>query len=505
MSTANLVPLGLGELLDRTFSYFRKHFWLFAGIMVLPQGILVGMQILVQVFLSTIPLPHNPQTPQAAMQTMRFGLSAALASLGILIPYYIAYAMALGATTHALSEVYLGRMATIRDSFRVIRRRVGRILHVILSILLRAAGFMMLAGIIFFLIVGAMAVIPKSMILLLVLMGLVAIIGLIAAFVLMIIFLVRYSVAVPALVLEKISARQAIKRSIALTRGYLWRLLLVAFLMVMIQMVLVSLCQAPFSVASMLIMAKGGRPGLWLTIPSVLVGGVGASATAPLLMISFVIAYYDLRVRKEGFDLQLMMAHLDEAVQPRTPIQVDDEARERLEDSTVFGTLILAFITGGIYVPIWFMLRRKALNDLNSSEKIGIVGPAIALAGYISLFLLSVIDAFMKINMTQPDSPLFAVQPAILLVSSIIVVLHCFKARRILLDHLAPRETGMFTAGIRLQHDNEISPLGTFFLGIFYLQYKINRLIDRLYVSEGGQMEASSPESPAMPPSPINP
>lgn len=505
MSTANLVPLGLGESLDRTFSYFRKQFWLFSGIMVLPQGILVGMQILVQVFLSTIPLPQNPHTPQAAMQTMRFGVSAALASLGILIPYYVAYATALGATTHALSEVYLGRTATIRESFRVIRRRVGRILHVIISIFLRGAGFMILAGIIFFLVIGAMAVIPKSMVLLIVLMGLVAILGLVAAFILMIIFMVRYSVAIPALVLEKISARQAIKRSVALTKGYLWRLLLVGFLMVMIQMVLVSLCQAPFSVASMLIMAKGGRPGLWLTIPSVLVGGVGAAATAPLLMISFVIAYYDLRVRKEGFDLQLMMAQLDEAAPQGTRTQAVDEARERLEDSTVFGTIILAFITGGIYVPIWFMLRRNALNNLNSSEKIGLIGPAVALAGYISLFMLSIIDAFMNLNMAQPDNPLVAIPPAILLVSAIIVVIHYFKVRRILLDHLAPQHTGMFSAGIRLQQDDEISPLGTFFLGIFYLQYKINRLIDRIYASEGGQLEAIAPDSPAMPPSPINP
>ncbi len=505
MSTANLVPLGLGELLDRTFSYFRKHFWLFAGIMVLPQGILVGMQIIVQVFLSTVALPQNPQTPQAAMQAMHFALSAGLASMGILIPYYIAYAMALGATTHALSEVYLGRTATIRDSFRVIRRRVGRILHVIISILLRAIGFVALGFILLGMVVGAITVIPKSMILLVALMGLAAVLGFMALMVLMVIFLFRYSVAIPALVLEKISARQALKRSVALSKGYLWRLLLVGFLMVMIQMVLVSLCQAPFSVASFVIMARGGRPGLWLTIPSVLLGGVGAAATAPLLMISFVIAYYDLRVRKEGFDLQLMMAHLDEAAPLGATVRGGNEDIERLEDSSLLTTVLLTLITAGIYLPVWFIMRRKSLNSLNSSDKLGSTGLGVAVAGYIATLGLTLVLTFIWGFWTRVGKTLILIQPVILLTSAIIVIVNCFKVRRILLDHLAPPQEGIFSARIRLQHDEEISVLGTFFLGIFFLQYKINGLIDRIYEVEGGHAVVTSPPSPVLPPSPITP
>ncbi len=504
MPTVNLVPLGLGELLDRTFSIFRKHFWLFAGIMVLPQGLLVGLQILVQILLGFVTFQPHPQTPQAAAQSLRFALSAGVASLGILIPYYIVYATALGATTHALSEVYLGRMATIRDSYRVILRSVWKILHVIFSILIRVFGFFFLVGVLFVVVMGGMTAVPKSMIWMTVIMGLVVFLGFLASIVLAIIFLVRYSVAVPAVVLEKISARQALKRSVALSKGFLWKLLIVGFLMVMIHMVVVSLCQAPFSVAGILIAVKGGRPGLWLTIPSLFVGGLGATATSPLLMISFAIAYYDLRVRKEGFDLQLMMAHLDETANTplSTPAQPSAEGGDRLEESSISAMVLLTLITGGIYVPIWFLIRRTAINSLRSSDKVQSAWLCFALLGYALTILVGLVKNLNWGSWANVGYLLTIVQPPLLLLSAIIVIVSCFKVRSILLDHLTPREQSMFSAGARLQQGDEISSLATFFLGIFYLQYKINRLIDRLNASEGGQGEIKSPLSPVLPPSP---
>ena len=42
MAATDLRPLSLGELLDRTFSYYRKHFLLFVGIMALPQALIVA-------------------------------------------------------------------------------------------------------------------------------------------------------------------------------------------------------------------------------------------------------------------------------------------------------------------------------------------------------------------------------------------------------------------------------------------------------------------------------
>lgn len=505
MPTVNLVPLGLGELLDQTFSTFRKHFWLFAGIMVLPQGIMVGLNIIIQAYMSTIAPPQNPHSPQAAAQSAAFAMRAGLSSFLISIPYFVVYALALGANTYALSEVYLGRTTTIRESYRAVRRKVGRLLNVTISILLRSFGIFVLATfILVFMASGIMALIPKSMVWVTAIVGIMAILGILIGGILTVVFLVRYSVAIPALVLERLSARQALKRSVMLTKGYLWRLLVVAILMWLISITLVSLCQAPFSVAAILITVKGGRPSLWLTIPSLLMGGAGAVATTPLFMISFAIAYYDLRVRKEGFDLQLMMSNLDESTPPGATGQDQMKEGNRLEDSSVFGVILLTFLTGGIYQVIWFLSRRNALNNLHSREKLGIGALSVALAAFIANFCFPIVGSIKWGSWVEAENTLGPLHPLILLVGGIIIVVQCFKVRRILLDHLAPREEGMFSASIRFQYEELLSRMGTFFLGIYYLQYKINGLLDRLSSDEGSEGEMISQVSSVSPLPPIN-
>jgi len=51
MSTLDLRPLSIGELLDRTFSLYRRNFLLFVGIAALPQLLVLALQ-LVQVILT---------------------------------------------------------------------------------------------------------------------------------------------------------------------------------------------------------------------------------------------------------------------------------------------------------------------------------------------------------------------------------------------------------------------------------------------------------------------
>ncbi len=45
METVDLRPLSLGELLDRTFTFIKQHFWLFVGIMAIPAAFTIPAQI----------------------------------------------------------------------------------------------------------------------------------------------------------------------------------------------------------------------------------------------------------------------------------------------------------------------------------------------------------------------------------------------------------------------------------------------------------------------------
>ncbi len=67
--------------------------------------------------------------------------------------------------------------------------------------------------------------------------GVLAVLGIIAALAAPLIFLLRYGVAVPALVLENISAKQALKRSALLTKGCKGRIFVIGFLMWLISLV----------------------------------------------------------------------------------------------------------------------------------------------------------------------------------------------------------------------------------------------------------------------------
>ena len=489
MPTVKLTPLGLGEMLDQTFSTFRKHFWLFAGIMVVPQGLLAGLNVIIQVALHPVVYMQPQKNPEAAAQAAASTMRAGLAGLAVMIPYFVFYTLALGAATHALSEIYLGRATTIRASYRAVRRKFWKLLNVIISVFIRVFGIFMLAGMVAGMVIASVAVVSifKAMPWLIVIIGALAILGAIAGVVLLLVFLMRYSVAVPALVLEKLNARQAIKRSVVLTKDYLWRLLVVGVLMWLISMTIVSICQAPFSVAAVLVAVKGGQPSLWLTIPNVLFGSAASVATTPLFLISFAIAYYDLRVRKEGFDLQLMMEQLDGA-ESAGARRFDDESG--LQETSVLFAVIATIVTGGIYIPIWFLRRRKALNELHSPEKIGLPGLLIALFGFVGNLCIPLVGHFVWGSSVQAENNLGPLHPAVVLIAQIIIVVECFKVRRILLDHLAPQQEGMFSASIRFQYDDMLSRMGTFFLGIYYLQYKINSLVDRLAPSAAAPGEA---------------
>jgi len=230
------------------------------------------------------------------------------------------------------------------------------------------------------------------------------------------------------------------------------------------------------------------------------VGGVCAAATSPLFMIGFALAYYDLRVRKEGFDLQLMMQHLDESSPQGASRQAPATDSAPLADAGIFAMVLLTLVTAGLYLPLWFLSRRKALNSLYSQEKVSAWPIAAALAALVASLCLPIISSLKWGSWVVGENAVAPLPPFILLVAAAILVMQCFKVRRILLDHLAPREEGMFAAAIRFQHEALFSRAGTFFLGIFYLQYKINGMLDQFTSHAGSQQDVNAPTALPAPP-----
>jgi hypothetical protein len=270
MTTA-LRPLSTGELLDRTFSLYRSYFGLFVGIFALPHLVVLAFQCVGV----TIVSPGN-----------QFSLLTSFWTLGTVILSLIVSAASQAATVVAVSHVHLGRPASVGDSFSRVKDQIFPVIGLSLAV-----GF---------------------------LSGLAAILLIVPG----ILLLLKWSLAVPAKVLEGLNVGDSMSRSSELTSGNRGRIFVIWFLFFVLSVGVSMLLQWPIG----LMAGAGSRTALRQSTPIWQVASLGATfisecLVGPLATIAFSLVYYDERVRKEAFDLQLMMAALDAPSLPGSPAQ----------------------------------------------------------------------------------------------------------------------------------------------------------------------------------------
>ena len=187
----DLRPLTLGELLDRSFSLYRHHFWLFVGIMALPSLLGLSFGLLVALF---SPQPVSPESVEQVNPAEILGavLWFGAVATGMLAVYFVTYAVALGATTVAVSQLYTGRSTSIREAYAPLKGRVGRLAWLLLLVSAR------LIGIVLFIVVligfaGGLAAVGFPVI-----AGIAIFVAAIASAFLWVWLLLRYAVCVPA-------------------------------------------------------------------------------------------------------------------------------------------------------------------------------------------------------------------------------------------------------------------------------------------------------------------
>lgn len=314
METVELRPMSLGELLDHTFSLYRKNFWVFVGIMAIPASFGIPMNYLVLASQGdTLSAGRSPSVPSPGL------------ILGFVAGYFVfvalmmfVYSIAVAAATFAVSESYLGRKSTVRGSYGKIRGKFWRLIGVVVNIFIRCLGIL----------IGVMSVAVGLAI------GIAAAIGVLAAgsggralmaagvfllvflayiggIALVVYFALRYAVSIPALLLENLGVFASIRRSVQLTRGRRGHIFLALLLATIIGYVGVIVFQGPLLAVTMITVIRNGHVPAWLALLSSVFGAVGGAITGPISMIVLVLCYYDTRIRKEAFDLQFMMASLD--------------------------------------------------------------------------------------------------------------------------------------------------------------------------------------------------
>jgi len=272
MANLDLRPLSLGEILDRTFSLYRRNFLLFLGITALPHLLVLALN-LVQTMMTQIPAVHTPppveqlQSPSASGGLLAFGIVGLFVGLFV---YLVAYLFAQGGTVYAVSELYLGRQTSIGASLRRMRGQLGSLFGVILL-----NGLAVMGAFLFLIIPGIYVA-------------------------------CRLITCVPAALLEDLGPRASLERSFRLTKDSAGRAFVIFLLYFIMLYAAILLFMFPFLFMAGLSAKEPGMMRMWLSLSQVgnFVAGVLVN---PFLTIATAVFYYDLRVRKEAFDLQLMM------------------------------------------------------------------------------------------------------------------------------------------------------------------------------------------------------
>ena len=256
--TPQLRPLSVGEMLDAGFRLFRARFWTLILCVLVPVAPLTIVATAVQA--SVDPNAFDIDTTESVD-----GGTALAGTLVASLIQFAAAALAIAACFKVISAAYLGEQAGVAESLRY---ALGRLLPLIIA---------------YFLVV------------------IIVVLGLLALIIPGIWLAVKLSMVFPAVVFEREGPFGAIGRSWSLTSGNWWRVfatLLVVFLITtVLQLVLSGVVVGLFG---------AGASELAVAIVLTLVNLLTLAVTYPLWASVTSVVYYDLRVRNEGFDLQLL-------------------------------------------------------------------------------------------------------------------------------------------------------------------------------------------------------
>jgi Membrane domain of glycerophosphoryl diester phosphodiesterase len=277
MQRIDMRPMSLGEVLDRTFTLYRENFMLFVGISALPRLLSLAAGFLI-LWMQYGLLGGAGAQPNISTRNVGTVIGGSL--LIFLITYsvlLIVYVLTQAATVWAVSELYMGRATTVRDSLLSVKPVMGSVL-----------GTMIFSGLITF-----------------------------AAFIALILpgiyFACRLAVAVPACVVEKNSAGASVTRSLELTKGFFWQIFLLLMLVVFLAWSVTAIVEAPTFIFSFRALAARQTVGFGVAAYNVLATFVAQVFVGPVGTIAASLMYFNLRVKKEGFDIQHMLNTLSPA------------------------------------------------------------------------------------------------------------------------------------------------------------------------------------------------
>jgi hypothetical protein len=282
MSSFDMRPRSVGEVLDGAIKLYLANARTLIGIVAC---VVVPLQILSAIVLLSV-VPKGSEIPGnlfafhvTTFHRQGYGQTQASAGAGVdqaaqlvrLVIAGVTGALCTAACVRAVSDAYVGRATSIGGSLRL---ALGRL--------------------------------PM-----LIVMGILRYLGLIVGFILLIIPGVwlygSWAVATPALLIEELGPVAALGRSRRLVRGRWWPVAGVLLVSSLLVVVVGSAFQALFGAID----GFSSHPALLPAVTAITLGSVVTMVLVqPFTAAVTTVLYYDLRVRHEGYDLQVLADQL---------------------------------------------------------------------------------------------------------------------------------------------------------------------------------------------------
>ncbi|HBF82131.1 MAG TPA: hypothetical protein DD420_20015 [Streptomyces sp.] len=301
-----LRPLGVLEILDGAVSTMRAHWRPVLGISLTISVVTEIIAILLQRYVLPEPTSIDPNAvgSEALRQASESMQSELLSTAPATVIGMIATLFTTSLLTVVVSRSVLGRGVTLREAWSEARPRILPLLGLTLLLSLMSAAIMTVGLLPGLLIDGGAGLA-------------LALLGFIGAVVVVLWLMIRFTLAAPALMLERQPVLTSLRRSAKLVRGSWWRIfgiLALTYLMVIVVTLIITI---PFGIIAVTAdseglgdLLKGDSPDFgW---PFLIVTGIGevivSTLAYPFTAGVMALLYIDRRIRREALDLDLARA-----------------------------------------------------------------------------------------------------------------------------------------------------------------------------------------------------
>ena len=294
-------PMAVAELVDGAVRLYRRNLLLIVAIGAIVQVPFAVLQFVGYVAsgagsrldeINSILKQPSGTISAADTDLLRHDLAAYIAYLVLvyLVQYFVVQPLQLAPITSAVSERYLGRPASIGGAYRATLRRLRPLATMLL---LQALALLVPIGLLVALALAGGAAGA----------GIAVLLGL--AFVIVAVVVgVRWTLAAQVIVVEGTTGAGGLRRSWALLRGAFWRTLGIRVLLSVLVGIVSAIVVVPVT------LVEGGLSSTAQQAVNEVVSTLATVMVTPITLVALALLYYDMRIRREAFDLEMLAASL---------------------------------------------------------------------------------------------------------------------------------------------------------------------------------------------------